>query len=350
MNEKLSRVIHKIKRTGVFFLKNYSIVLLIYNSFYRLINKRKFYREIKLRENISIFDYKGLSKQIPYFPIEKIKDANFYGHLHSLKKYAGVDKITHSIEHGLYLGNYVPYATFLKTTKSIITFSENRKKHLRNANIKKPIITIGPYIHYAEPLLSDKDFNEIKKSIGRTFLLFPTHSIKNIDVEIEIEDLISKVKKTAKDFDTIMVCFYYKDILNDIFPEYFMKAGFKIVTAGNIYDINFLSRLKSIIQLSDFTASNNVGTHTGYCIYLNKPHFIFKQNINYKKENSLSTINYRNSKQLESMEEEKNDILKEFTYFSHEITDNQRKIIDKYWGISSIKSPNELKDLLSEKY
>ena len=36
-----------------------------------------------------------------------------------------------------------------------------------------------------------------------------------------------------------MVCFYYKDILNDIFPEYFMKAGFKIVTAGNIYDINF---------------------------------------------------------------------------------------------------------------
>ncbi len=348
--EAIQKIKNKIKETVIYLLKNFHVSMFLYNGFYKIINKKKFQNEVSNRKSLSIFKFKELSKPIPFYPIETIKDANFYGHLHSLKKYAGVDKITHSIEHGLYLGNYVPYATFLKTTKSIITFSENRKKHLRNANIKKPIITIGPYIHYAEPLLSDKDFNEIKKSIGRTFLLFPTHSIKNIDVEIEIEDLISKVKKTAKDFDTIMVCFYYKDILNDIFPEYFMKAGFKIVTAGNIYDINFLSRLKSIIQLSDFTASNNVGTHTGYCIYLNKPHFIFKQNINYKKENSLSTINYRNSKQLESMEEEKNDILKEFTYFSHEITDNQRKIIDKYWGISSIKNPNELKALLSEKY
>ena len=341
-------IIKQPRKIAVFFLKNYSLVLFLYNSFYRLKNKNSFYCEIEKRKNLSIFNYKELSQPLPYYPIEAVKDSNFYGMYHSIKKFTGIKKITHSIEHGLYLGNYVPFATYLKTTKSIITFSENRKKHLINAEIKKPIYTIGPYIHYATISIAEYEFKKLKQSLGKTFLLFPSHSIKDFNVKIDVLELIENVKKIASNYDSILVCLYYQDILDGIYPKYFDEAGFKIVTAGNRYDINFLSQLKLIIELADFTASNTIGTHTGYCVYLNKPHFVIEQKIKLSRDNKTPVIEYRDDEQIKIMEEEKNEIIKEFTEYSEFITESQKQIIDKYWGISSIKQKNELKQILSK--
>ena len=123
-------IINEPQKIAVYFLKNFSFILFIYNIFYKFKNKKIYYQEIEKRKNLSIFNYKQLSLPIPYYPIESIKDSNFYGINHSIKKYTGIKKIKQSFEHGLYFGNYIPFATFLKTTKSIITFSDNRKKYL----------------------------------------------------------------------------------------------------------------------------------------------------------------------------------------------------------------------------
>jgi len=331
-----------------YFVKNFKLMLFFYNSFYRLKNKTRFYSEIEKRKNTSIFDYKKLSQPLPFYPIEAVKDSNFYGVYHSLKEYSGVTKISSAIEHGLYLGDYVPFASYLRTTKSIITFSDNRKKHLISAKINKPIYKIGPYIHYAKLPISENEYTKLKQSLGKTLVLFPSHSIKNFNVRIDVIELIEKVEKLALNYDTILVCLYYKDILDAYYLKYFKKAAFKIVTAGHRYDINFLSRLKLIIKLADFTVSNTVGTHTGYCVYLNKPHFIIDQEVELLGENKTRIENYRDEKQLESLSAEKDLILKEFTIYSESITQNQKKVIDKYWGISSIKNPEDLLDILKD--
>jgi hypothetical protein len=342
------RFINSLRKIVSYFLKNFTLILFFYNTYYRLKNKTRFYSEIEKRKNTSIFDYKNLSQPIPFYPIEAVKDSNFYGVYHSLKEYSGVTKIYNSIEHGLYLGNYVPFASYLRTTKSIITFSDNRKKHLINAKINKPIYKIGPYIHYAKLPVSENEFIKLKQSLGKTLLLFPSHSIKNFNVRMDVLELIEKVKKLALNYDSILVCLYYKDILDAYYLQYFEKAAFKIVTAGNTYDINFLSRLKLIIELADFTVSNTVGTHTGYCVYLNKPHFIIEQEVELSGENNTRIKNYRDEKQIESLSEEKDEILKEFSIYSESITEKQKKVIDKYWGISSIKQPEDLLDILKD--
>lgn len=331
-----------------YFLKNFTLTLFFYNLYYRVKNKRSFYTEIEKRKNASIFDYKNLSQPIPFYPIEEVKDSNFYGIYHSLKKYSGATKISNAIEHGLYLGNYVPFASYLKTTKSIITFSDKRKKHLINSKINKPIYKIGPYIHYAKLPVSENEYIKLKQSLGRTLLLFPSHSIKNFNVRMDVLELIKKVKKLALNYDSILVCLYYKDILDTNYLEHFEKAEFKIVTAGHLYDINFLSRLKLIIELADFTISNTVGTHTGYCVYLNKPHFIIEQEVELSGENKTRIKNYRDEKQIESLSKEKDEILKEFRIYSESITEKQKKVIDKYWGISSIKQPEDLLGILKD--
>jgi len=339
-------IINEPQKIAVYFLKNFSFILFIYNIFYKFKNKKIYYQEIEKRKNLSIFNYKQLSLPIPYYPIESIKDSNFYGINHSIKKYTGIKKIKQSFEHGLYFGNYIPFATFLKTTKSIITFSDNRKKYLILAGIKKPIYVIGPYIHYADISLTEKEFRNIKQSLGKTFLFFFSHSIKDFNVEIDVLKLIKKINKIASNYDSVIVCLYYKDILNNIYPKYFEDAGFKIVTAGNLYDINFLSRLKLIIQLADFTASTSIGTHTGYCVYLNKPHFLIKQKIKISKDDKTSKIEFRDGNQINLMEKEINEIIKEFSKYSIHITESQKQIVNKYWGTSFIKNKDELKSLL----
>lgn len=332
----------KIRLIVIYLLKNFHIVLFLYNFFYRIINRKRFISEIKKRASLSIFDYKELAQSIPYYPIESIKDSNYYGHFHWLKKYTKINSLNYSIEHGLYLGNYVPYATFLRTVKLIITLSENRKQHLIDAKIAKPIITIGPYIHYASSLLNEDDFFRLKKKLGKTFLLFPSHSINNFETRMDVEKLIKSVNELSYGYDTVMVCLFYKDILDGVYSEYFSDAGFKIVTAGNRFDLNFISRLKSIIMLADYTASNSIGTHTGYCIYLNKPHCIIQHEIEVTRKDGSPVEHYRNMDQLKSLEEEKNEIANAFSVPENEITKQQRDVIEKYWGISSIKSPEEL--------
>lgn len=89
-------------------LKESFLLLSLYNTYYRLRNKKRFWKEINRRQALSMFDYKELVKPIPYYPIEAIKDSNFYGQAYALKQYSGVNKFGWSIEHGLYVDDYVP--------------------------------------------------------------------------------------------------------------------------------------------------------------------------------------------------------------------------------------------------
>ena len=101
---------------------------------------------------MSIFNYKDLAAPIPYYPLEFVKDSNYYGQNFWLKKYTGLQHIDVSIEHGLYYGDYIPYSSYCKTVKKILTSSLVRKQVLEKLN--KPVVTIGPYIHYVPYLLA----------------------------------------------------------------------------------------------------------------------------------------------------------------------------------------------------
>ena len=69
---------------------------------------------------------------------------------------------------------------------------------------------------------------------------------------------------------------YYQDILNGD-AAIFEDAGFVVVTCGYREDCHFLERQRTLIKLADFTMSNSIGTHVGYCVYMGKPHYSFKQ-------------------------------------------------------------------------
>lgn len=310
-------------------LKNSFFLLSLYNAFYYVKNKKKFWKEINHRKVLSIFDYKELVKPIPFCPIEAIRDSNFYGQAYTLKQYAGIDKFDWSIEHGLYVDNYVPVAARCKTTKRIMTFSDIRIKGLESIN--KPVVSIGPYIHYAESMMSHEEMNLLKKELGKTLLFFPTHTCCEGGLEYEVHRMIDELMKFKKQhrFDTVIVNMYYLDENKSGFGDMYLKAGFKVTTAGHQLDINFLNRLKTIISLADYTCSNSLGTHTGYCIYLNKPHLIIYP-----------------AQTLDEVEPLWRDLWEAFEDNSPQAQVKQQTLSHRYWGFDCVKSQEEMRTLL----
>lgn len=294
---------------------------------------------IEGRKKLSLFDYKALSKPLVAYPFYYILENNYYGHGRVLSRFFKVDDYTR-IEHGSFLGGYVPNHNYLKTTRSIITFSDYRKKC--NISTKKQVTHIGSYINYAYSILSDEQIKIMKEELGRVLLVFPSHSIDSVHANFDIQSLIDfiLIKKKQFKFDSVVVCLYWKDIELKM-DRYYLECGFKIVTAGHTYDYYFLDRLKSIIELADYTMSNDVGTHVGYCIAMQKPHYIYATDVKYVADknhvNSDRELGIRSLNQQEISAMQKKDIINKFSTWQCQITKEQTECVEYYWGKRYVK-------------
>ncbi len=269
------------------------------------------------------------------------KSNDWYGHANALKKYAGADPNYHIkglIEHGIFFGNYIWTQDHDSNLPIALTFSQKRKDVIEK-NSNKKAFAIGPYIHYAKDYLEEEEFNLELKRLGSNLLVFPAHSTSASLTSYEVVDFISQIKKIAKEYRTIRVCLYWRDILLGRHKPY-QKAGFECVSAGHIFDPFFLPRLKTIISLATSTMTNTIGTYTGYSIYLNKPHYFYKQ--------ELKVIGDKRELENISIKEVLNDLkpLQEaFSSFRKSISSKQFEITKLYFGLDQVKSAGELKKI-----
>ena len=271
-----------------------------------------------------------------------------------LRDYAGMDenfKIHAFFEHGVVFVDLVQEAFRVHEYLPSIVPSNYRLELLKKQPNYKGAYTIGPFIHYADSLLSKDQIKEEKERLGRNLLVFPSHSIDGSIIKFDYDSFIAQINDVAKDYDSVRVCMYYKDVqLNHHLP--YKKAGFELVTAGHFNDYNFLLRLKSIIQTSDMTMGNNIGTHLGYCIYLNKPHYLFLDDIDfYRKKGHDHAIAYQIDKIVAdkiNKSESASKMKQLFSQYGEEITKEQYDIISYFWGFDCIKTPEELRKIFLE--
>lgn len=336
------------KKELLVLIKNRPTLLKYINRIFQIVNHYWYNSVVENRRYSEFTDLSRLSGYIPYYPLLLNNDSNFYGVAYSLKTYSGLKSLEITLEHGVYLGNYVPYSSFLSCTQAIVTFSDQRRKYLMRRGLDKPIISIGPYICYTSGILNELDFKKLKEKYGRTLLVFPSHSIRNYHVSHDLEEFIESIVALKDEFETVMVCLYYEDARKKYLVERYFAEGFICVTAGHKRDKYFLSRLRDIIELSDYTVSNSVGTHTGYCISLDKPHEIIPQRIEHLDNKGRLSKKYRTDAEYLSLIKERDHIENAFLGRQSAITKKQRLLIDKYWGLDLLKDRDTLKSLFSE--
>jgi FkbM family methyltransferase len=268
---------------------------------------------------------------------------DFYGHATILKNYANIPQnyqIKAAIEHGPTLEPGGWKADFNAPLPALFTFSSFRHSGLKNYTNKK-IFSIGPMLSYAQDYLSLEKLQLEKERLGRNLLVFPPHSTHWVYANYEIYNYVKLIQQIGKNFNSIRICLYWKDILRGVAEEY-MKHGFECVTAGHIYDHLFLSRLKSFIDASTVTTSCQIGTHIGYCIMRNKPHYFYEINVNVASDSKERLSEYDDY----SHNVPANLIRKNFNKLQDHITSEQKDIINTYWGVEEFKTKKEIKNIL----
>lgn len=300
-------------------------------------------REIYKRSQLSFQSVEELSQPINIFsPTYEIHAPNdWYGHAANLKNYLGFSKnysFKFIMEHGLYLNDQVDALDLEANLPTLITYSNYRKEILKK--YRQNVFTIGPFIHYAKSFLSEKKLQSMRKKDGKVLLFFPAHSTSMVGVEYDVKSLCNQIRKIGKGFDKIRVCMYWKDVLLKK-HLYYLEQGFECVTAGHMLDPNFLPRLKSLISLSDLTASNIISSQAGFCIYLNKPHILLRNKFNIKSDKHWK-------KRIEDIfvSPEYKEVAEEFSKLNFKISSQQRKLVKKHWGTNNIKTKSELKRIV----
>lgn len=336
----LKRIFRKIFKRNTNLLRKIEVI-------YLKAKNRKYKFECEKRKDLDIFSIEELTKDMGMYPTEYYFGTSLYGIIDVLKEYSEMSihkKFKGSIEHGLYLGNHYNIEEVKKDMKKILTYGEYRENILKRYSENK-IYKIGPYIYYAIGIYSEEKIREIKKNLGKTLVFFPMHSIKEVRAENKSDEIIKELEKLKKEFKTIIICMYYMDIILGRHKRY-QEKGYKIVCAGHKNDKYFLKRLRSIIEISDETASNGVGTHIGYSLCLGKGHFIINVPYSFEFLDKESKDIY--DKDKISYEIAEREIEYTFLKRTKKITKEQKKVYYKYWGGNELKSKMELKRILIE--
>lgn len=281
----------------------------------------------------------------PIYPTDSAMDNALYGIGETLKEYAGLKSQTRTyVEHGVFFGNHIQFDEKDHWAPKIVTFSGVRAGHLADHGVKKMVLPIGPYIHYAHNHLPDAEFRKIKANLGRVLLVITGHSTTNYLAQFENYKLIEKINLMKADYDTVLVLFYFIDLAYRDRYQPYIDAGYKIVSAGHKFDPGFLNRLRTIISLADNTVSNAVGTHIGYCVALGKPHFLCDESLSDELVQPDYDDIYKSFREKRAVEVE--EVAKEFRIQSNSLLPAQRAVVSKYWGQNYIRSRQELRDLL----
>lgn len=320
MNDWLHRAYLRIKPWLPIFLIN------IMKEIYFRVSLYQYNREVKRREKYSVFDYTLLAKDMSLVTREYGYNA-FYGtadvikHIRQLPLDRPLDGI---VEHGFC---FPPddISEVDKPKKTIYVMGRVRQKFLQKRFPDKKVYSVGPYIQYVGSFQSITWIQNHKKQMGKTLLVFPSHSTHHVSMQFGVEFFIDEIERIRKkyDFQTILICLYWKDVLLHLYAP-FSSKGYKIVTAGHIYDPHFLCRLKSIFLLADVAMGNALGTNIGYSIAMGVPYYFYDMPVQYIGDHA--------DESNKEMVDLKSLIQKHFGQYRENITPEMKEFIKTYWG------------------
>lgn len=267
---------------------------------------------------------------------ELFEPNSFYGIDFVIKKYSLIvsNKTLQIIfPHGVNLSNIFVWEAEKKASIPCVYFySPHRYKIYKKETNKAVLPSASPFIYLAELLKNES----VPKREGTIF--FPTHSSHHVTAIMDFDKLANELEQLDDKYKPITVCIYWRDF-NLGHHKIFQKKGFRIVSAGHMFDKWFLFRFYHLCSTHKYAMSNELGSHLFYSI---------------KAGCSFSLMNYKQAikqatgsilKRDTSVPDQKivADLVRLFSVPLEEITDEQLRCVDSYLGIEYLKTPDELR-------
>lgn len=305
-------------------------------------------------------DLKKLCSDTPSRPLitKEIFHPNaFYGNDLIYKEYAGLHRdypLKIVFPHGpdVYGGNKVWTAELNTPLPVIAAYSDAQYKKYAEAiektRIKKRIFNFASPFLYLLELIKLKGLQYPDKERKGT-IFFPTHSTHHIKANINSDLIAETLANLDGEYHPVTVCLYWKDYNLGRYAPY-LKKGLQVVSAGHIYDPNFLFRFYHLCSLHHYSAGNSVGSYIPFsiksgCSYFHLDIGKYKLSELYDfKSDPAQFIEVSRHRNLLSS----NDCNLLFRDKCYPPTPEQIAIADKYLGIEYIKSPETLKHQIME--
>lgn len=190
-----------------------------------------------------------------------------------------------------------------------------------------------PFLYVVELL---KDYPKPEKK-GTIFFL--PHSTPQMQMETNLEALAEELSLLEEEYHPITICTFWSDfLLGSHLP--FQKRGMKIVSAGHMYDPQFLFRFYHLCSQHRYACSSGLGSHIFYSIKSGCSYFHFnKQRYLYTTEDIVQKEYIDKWQEVEN----NSDIPALFPSPQALMTQEQMKVVDYYVGADYFKTPEELR-------
>lgn len=281
-------------------------------------------------------DLTGLCADRPLKTSEICKPNAYYGIDSIIKQYTGLPSsypLKVVIPHGVHFTEYWVWDVEVKSPLPVVwCYPPYRKQAYQRADAKKTVVLASSPFMYVVEMMKTKSMPTRKGTI-----FFPAHSTHWNTAHMNFDYLAEELTNINDEYKPITVCMYWRDYnLKRHIP--FQERGLRIVSAGHIYDSNFLYRLYHLSSKHRYSASNAFGSHVFYSVKAGCSFFLDdKVKYTYKRDPNIS----KDLPELTSC-----DLLSLKEHFSVPkpyITANQEKIADFYLGTIYLKSPRGLK-------
>ena len=187
------------------------------------------------------------------------KPNDFYGQASALKRYAGLPQgyaLKGVLEHGPSLRDELWEQDLAAPLPMNLAVSEGRARLFRT-HTGKPTIPIGFGYLYAMRVV-DRDYGHVGPRVGT--LAFPCHSTHSVQCKFDHGDYAGRLAALPASMQPVAVCAYWKDFLVGSYRPY-SRRGISLVTAGHMYDADFLLRFHDLCRRFRFAVSNHIGSH-----------------------------------------------------------------------------------------
>jgi hypothetical protein len=266
----------------------------------------------------------------------------FYGHAQLLKRYADLDPRTPlkaAIEHGpTFFPNPLDPDLFTRLPRYFCAAPARARFYEEHAVHAVQATAIGPLVRYADALA------EPVAPTGRRLVFFDAHSSDYLVAAYDVDAVIDRLLKFRSDFDEVAVCLYWRDILLGR-AEPYLRRGIECVSAGHMFDEQFLFRLVEIIRSATVVFTDRVGSHLLYALALDRPVWLEYAPAAYAQTADSPYEGTAGAPQ----DTEVVDVARElFAAKVEQITAEQHEFAEEWTGLSSFRSPAEINSLIAE--
>ncbi|MEB3316749.1 MAG: hypothetical protein VKO39_01190 [Cyanobacteriota bacterium] len=264
--------------------------------------------------------------------------SHHYGHDVQLKRHAGLPLIGRPLpwllEHGLKVS---PTATFERPrpwSRGYLCMGPRRAGWL-GERFGVPAVPIGPWIHYARPLLEPPEITRLREAMGPTLLVVLAHSWDQVERRMDLGHCIAAVAATASasGYRQVIWLRHWKDPQPQGLPPDWLVA-----CNGHRSNPWFLDAMRTLLELSDGLVSNAFGTHLGYAVALGKRLHWIPVTV----EQDLTALAGPKAAEERKEWSERERLGAQLLEVLETGDGDLRQLLDPYWGFASVRSPQEL--------